>query len=79
MEIKYINDSKTTIINEKNGVPYITFPKLEQYKIKHGFSTRLGGVSKDFLGTMNLSFQRNDDEKLVKENHERFASAILRK
>lgn len=76
MEIKYINDSKTTIINEKNGVPYITFPKLEQYKIKHGFSTRLGGVSKDFLGTMNLSFQRNDDEKLVKENHERFASAI---
>lgn len=79
MEIKYIkNHDKCCNINEKNGVAYITFPKLERFKddIIHGFSTRLGGVSKDHLAAMNLSFTRGDNPEKVMENHRRFAAAL---
>ncbi len=78
MQIQYINDSNTCQVKENAGVTYITFPKLEQYhnKMLHGFSTRLGGVSKEHLGSMNLSFTRGDDVEAVMENHRRFAKAL---
>ncbi len=76
MIIKYINNDKSTIINNEDGVEYITFSKLTKAGVKHGFSTRLGGVSKEHLGTMNLSFHRQDNEDDVRENHRRFARAI---
>ncbi|MBD8973236.1 MAG: peptidoglycan editing factor PgeF, partial [Clostridiales bacterium] len=62
----------------KEDVTYITFPKLEQYEKDtiHGFSTRLGGVSEGYLGSMNLSFTRGDDRERVLENHRRFAKAL---
>lgn len=35
-------------LNFKEGVGYLTFPALESYPfVRHAFSTRLGGVSKD--------------------------------
>ncbi|MDO5156326.1 MAG: peptidoglycan editing factor PgeF [Eubacteriales bacterium] len=76
--LSYIHKEKTTVINEKNEVYYITFPKLDQYKTDmiHAFSTRLGGVSKNHFSSMNLSFTRGDDEELVRENHRLFANAI---
>ena len=46
------------IKNEKNGVVYLTFPLFEKAGIKHGFSTKLGGVSVGDCATMNLSFTR---------------------
>ena len=47
---------------EKNGVPYFVFKNLENTGlVRHGFSTRLGGVSEGFLSSMNLSFTRGDD------------------
>ena len=64
------------IKNEKNGVVYLTFPLFEKAGIKHGFSTKLGGVSVGGCATMNLSFTRGDDEKAVLENHRRFAKAV---
>lgn len=78
MQIQYINDSNTCQVKENAGVTYITFPKLEQYhnKMIHGFSTRLGGVSKEHLGSMNLSFTRGDNVEAVMENHRRFAKAL---
>ena len=78
MKLQYINDSKTCNINEKNGVSYITFPKLSAYEtdMVHGFSTRLGGVSKEHLSSMNLSFSRGDDREHVLENHRRFAAVL---
>lgn len=77
MKLNYINDSKICIINENQGVTYITFPGLAAYSkdLLHAFSTRLGGVSEDYLGTMNLSFSRGDDREKVMENHRRFAAA----
>lgn len=77
--IKYIeNHDKCCNINEKNGVTYITFPKFEIYRdeIIHAFSTRLGGVSKEHLAAMNLSFTRGDVPENVMENHRRFAACL---
>ena len=76
MEWIYANDNHSTIVNEKNGVIYLTFSKLAAAGVRHGFSTRMGGVSKGNLGTMNLSFTRGDREENVRENFRRIADAI---
>lgn len=60
-----------------NQVPFLQFPILENTGIvKHGFSTRLGGVSKGIFRTMNLSFTRGDGCEEVLENFRRISSAI---
>ena len=64
------------IWNEKNGVPYITFPSFVRLGIKHGFSTKQGGVSKGDCATMNMSFTRGDEEEDVRTNHRIFADTI---
>lgn len=76
MDIKYINDTKTTNIINKNGVEYITFNKLSKAGAVHCFSTRMGGVSREHLYSMNLSFSRGDLKDNVMENHKRLAEAV---
>ena len=44
--------------------------------VRHGFSTRLGGVSKGYYSSMNLSFERGDDPEAVRENFRRMGAAI---
>ncbi|MGL6197737.1 MAG: peptidoglycan editing factor PgeF [Lachnospiraceae bacterium] len=71
--------SKEQIIKEHivNDVPYLEFPLLSETGIvRHGFSTRLGGVSTGVCSSMNLSFSRGDQEAAVKENFRRIADAI---
>ena len=43
--------------------------------LRHGFSTRLGGVSSDVFASLNLSFGRGDENEAVFENFRRFAAA----
>ena len=58
-------------------LPIIKYDKLDEIPfVKHGFTTRLGGVSKGIFSTLNLSFSRGDDEKDVIENYKRIGSAI---
>lgn len=76
MDFVYANENHSTIINEKNGVVFITFPKLVKAGICHGFSTRIGGVSEGHLSSMNLSFTRGDDPEKVQENFRRIGAAI---
>ena len=77
MKIKYKNQEHIFDIKEKNGVPYLSYPVLEETGIvKHGFSTRLGGVSGGCWSTMNISTTRGDDPKAVAENRRRIAAAI---
>lgn len=65
------------IIKRKKGeVTYLTFPLFEQAGLKHGFSTKLGGVSKGDCATMNLSFTRGDVVEDVMTNHRIFADTI---
>lgn len=65
-----------TVENKKGEVTYLTFPLFEKAGLKHGFSTRLGGVSKGNCATMNLSFTRGDDPADVMTNHRIFAKAL---
>lgn len=53
--------NRITIHEMQEGeAPYLTFPLLEQQGdwLIHGFSTRLGGVSRGFVSSMNLSLAR---------------------
>lgn len=77
-EIKWYKDSADhPRVCEKNGVVFLSYPALERTGlVKHGFSTRLGGVSSGMWSTMNLSFTRGDDERCVRENFRRIAEAI---
>lgn len=62
---------------EKNGVVYLSYPAFEELPgFVHGFSTRLGGVSRDHLSSMNLSFTRGDAPENVMENFRRISQAI---
>lgn len=62
--------SKSLNINIKNGVKYITFPKLQsRSEIRHIFSTRIGGVSTGRYTSMNLSFSNGDDRENVLKNY----------
>ena len=75
--LKYKNQEH--IFDEKivDGVPYLSYPMLERTGVvKHGFSTRLGGVSKGHCATMNISTTRGDDPKAIEENQRRIAKAI---
>lgn len=74
--IKYANQNHSTRIHETDGVVYLTFRNLEEAGVRHGFSTRLGGISQGDVSTLNLSFHRGDDPKAVRENHRRFARAV---
>lgn len=61
----------------KNGVPFLSFPALDQIDwLVNGFSTREGGVSTGDCATMNLSFTRGDREEAVRENYRLIAEAI---
>lgn len=75
-EVKLKGNKRDTKINEANGVVYLTFPILEQFGVKHGFSTRLGGVSEGMFSSMNLSFQRGDDREKVEENYKRICNVL---
>ncbi len=58
-------------------LPLLKFPALEETGIvKHGFTTRLGGVSADIFSTLNLSFTRGDKKEAVEENYRRTAQAL---
>ena len=76
MKFVYANENHSTMINEKNGVVFLTFPKLVKAGVCHGFSTRIGGVSEGYLSSMNLSFTRGDDPQKVQENFQRIGEAI---
>lgn len=76
VDLKYKDESEIFRVVEK-PVPYLAYPMLEATGVvKHGFSTRLGGVSTGCYSSMNLSFTRGDEESCVRENFRRIAEAI---
>lgn len=69
--------SNTLTPHMVNGVGYYTFPAFDAFSfVRHGFSTRIGGVSEGIYQSMNLSFTRGDKEEHVRENFERFCAAV---
>ena len=78
MELKWKTEIPQHMkVNKNKGVTYLTYPAFEAFpEFYHGFSTRLGGVSKGIYASMNLSFSRGDQEDAVLENYRRIADAI---
>lgn len=75
-ELKY-KDNRHIFDERGETVPYLEFPLLQNCGIvKHGFSTRLGGVSEGCYSSMNLSFDRGDRPEAVRENFRRIGRAI---
>ena len=69
--------SNTMTAHEQNGVVYYTFPSFDAVPfVRHGFSTRLGGVSTGIFESMNLSYTRGDEAAAVRENFDRFCRAV---
>ena len=69
--------SNTLNIYYKNGVKYITFPKLEKCgAVRHLFSTRIGGVSEGQYFSMNLSLSGGDKRERVLENYKRLCGCV---
>ena len=79
MEIHFKKKDERAVLRlrESRGVPYLSFPALEETGlVAHAFSTRLGGVSKGDFATMNFSFTRGDNPDDVLENYRRMAAAL---
>lgn len=79
MHFKYkTNYQHTTDLRQaENGVQYITFRSLEELQmVKHGFSTRLGGVSGAEYTSLNFSFTRTDTREHTLANYTLMAEAL---
>lgn len=61
----------------KQDVPVIRFDSLDRTGIvRHGFSTKKGGVSDGIYSTMNLGLNRGDDIENVKKNFKIMAQTL---
>lgn len=74
-------EERLEIVNYKNAdgsiLPTLQFPGLAGVDVaQHFYTTRLGGVSTGYLGTLNLSWSRGDDPACVRENFRRVAAAF---
>jgi uncharacterized protein, YfiH family len=75
--VDFIWQEENMKVNDDGEVVYLTFPSFDDIKgIKHGFSTRMGGVSEGIYASMNLSFTRGDSDEAVMENFKRISDAI---
>lgn len=74
--LKYKDDRH--VFDENTGiVPFLEYPMLRETDIvRHGFSTRLGGVSEGCYASLNLSFDRGDKREAVLENFRRIGEAL---
>lgn len=69
-------DSENIKENRKDGVCYLTFSALEALPfLRHAFSTRFGGVSRNEFSSLNLAFGRGDPDENVMENYRRICAA----
>ena len=60
--------------HEQNGLFWLTSPLLDG--VRHGFSTRRGGVSPAPLDTLNLRFGCGDTPEHLAENYRRLLGAV---
>ena len=74
--LKY-KDKRRIFDEAGRETPYLKYPMLENTGIvRHGFSTRLGGVSQGCYASLNLSFDQGDREEAVRENFRRIGEAM---
>lgn len=73
-------NNASTYIDLSMEVPYLSFPVLSDLPfLRHGFSTKLGGVSSGMFTSMNLGFDSSlyvDDPANIEENYRRISESI---
>ena len=70
-------DDKETVLEKKAKVPYLHFHSFDRQEwLQLTFSTRLGGVSKGYLSTLNLGWDRGEPRENVCENYRRYCASI---
>lgn len=75
--LKYNKSSQEAQLKKDGEVSFFTFPVFEEMDfIRHGFSTKEGGVSEGEFSTMNLSYSRGDDPECVDKNYKRICNAL---
>ncbi len=65
-------DKSMRLIKHGEFVYYI----CERIPVRHAFTTKFGGVSKNHCESLNLGFGRGDDEANVRENYRRLAEEL---
>ncbi len=69
--------SKTLSVERQGELCFLTFPKFKGCgAVRHTLSTRLGGVSPEPYGSMNMSFYRGDTRENVARNYEILCGAV---
>lgn len=77
MLVMTLPQTKTLCPHQVGDLLYYSFPSFDGIPfVRHGFSTRLGGVSEGSFASMNLSFTRGDNPVAVRENFDRFCTAM---
>lgn len=62
---------------KKDELPIIEYESFRKVPfIRHGFTTRYGGVSEGIFSSLNLSFTRGDSAEAVLENYRRIGRKI---
>ena len=76
-------ENKLHLLNTKEmavsgtSVPFLYFKRLASYRfVKHGCSTRVGGVSEGCFASMNLGFGRGDADENVLTNYDRLCNVM---
>lgn len=73
----YQSRTKTLSFHKKGDLYYLIFPSFDKtQKVRHCFSTRLGGISKGMFDSLNLGFSRGDEDSNVIKNYEILCNAI---
>lgn len=71
------SDNAAYHLLQKDGLTYLSFSHLgKRPNLRHGFSTRLGGISEGIFASLNLAFNREDKAENVYENFRRFCNAL---
>ena len=69
-------DTEDMVVS-KTEVPFLYFKRLAKHlSVKHGCSTRVGGISEGCFSSMNLGFGRGDVDENVLENYDRLCKAM---
>jgi len=64
------------MIEEKQGIAFVSLPGLKQAGAVHGFIGRQGGVSEGEFRSLNLGIRTQDRPEAVAENDRRFRRAF---
>lgn len=75
--ISYGAQEERGYLAQSADIPYLRFPAFDRFpELRHGYSTRLSGISTGYCSTMSFSEKCGDTPEQVRENFRRMSEAI---